>query len=433
MRLASISITNMAGFESFETKLPIVAIVQGKNGGGKTSLLECTKYAFGRGHDEDLIHGSAPEGEILIEFDNGAALKCRAVRDRHETTRSWRAPGSKRFVVSRDQIDSISNAISYDPLAFLDKSEKEQLEILLRLMPVECQPDEIAAAINGLPVVLVPIPAEGNALTQIDALHKQIYNQRRDLNVAADTQTKHALELEKALPAPAPQGTDWNAETVRLQTEKQELEWRQAEQIDSIRQALDAEKAAATQEYEARVENARSLANEAVSNLRSSNAEKLTKLSTDLATAQERARALAQAEGTRKAAEVAKQEAYEQREQSASLTAALDRLTQLKATVANRLPIQGITIQDGRILRNENGALVPFARWNTEAKMRFCLRVAVLAHGEAGFICIDNAEHFDAEKRHALISTAAKYAEKDGLQFIIASVSDQPLAITGVS
>lgn len=441
MRLTSISITNMAAFESFETKLPIVALIQGRNGDGKTSLLDCFKYAFGRGHNEDMIHGNAPEGEILIEFDNGAAVKCRAVRERNETTRSWRAPGSKRFIVSREQIDAISNAISYDPLAFLDKDEKEQIQILLRIMPVECKPEEIAAAVGGL--AFDSDALSDNTLQMIDAIHKQFYDRRRDYNVAADAQLKHAAELEKALPPPAPEGADWNAEAVRLQAEKADIEQTQVKQIAAIRQAFEEEKAAAAKEYEeavsaaaqtrdTRVENARSMANDTVNKLKAVDTPALTKLTTDLATAQERARAIAQAEGTRQAAEVAKQEAATKRGEAAKLTDALDRLGQLKETVAARLPIKGITIQDGRILRDESGKLVPFARWNTESKMRFCLRIAVLAHGEAGFICIDNAEHFDSEKRAALINTASKYAEKDGLQFIIASVSDQPLAVTGV-
>jgi DNA repair exonuclease SbcCD ATPase subunit len=440
VRIASISIANMAAFESFETKLPAVALIQGKNGNGKTSLLDCLKYAMGRGHNEDMIHGDAPEGEILIEFDNGAAVKCRAVRDKHETTRSWRAPGSKRFVVSRDQIDAIGNAISYDPLAFMEMPEKQQVETLLRIMPIQCSEEEIRGAIGD--VDIQPIEAEdGNAMVRIDTLRKMTYNRRRDFNVAVDTQEKHAAELEKALPPDAPEGTDWDKEAARLRQEKNQAEADQNFKLNTIRTLFEDEKSAAQKEYmdaveaagqarDQRIEAGRTQANRAANELRMTNAPRLQQLESDLTIATERAKSGARAEGTRQAAKAAKADAAQQRQESAKLTAALKRLDQLKESVASRLPIKGIVIQDGRILRQEDGNLVPFARWNTEAKMRFCLRIAVLAHGEAGFICVDNAEHFDQEKRMALVETASKYAEKDGLQFLIASVSDHPLSVT---
>ena len=439
MRLTHISITNMAGFEEFATNIPIVAIIQGKNGLGKSSLLDCLKYAFGRGHDEDMIHGDAPEGEILIEFDDGSAVKCRAVRERHETVRGWRAANSKRFIVSREQIDRISNAISYDALAFMDKDEKEQLQILLRIMPIECSDEEIAAAVGG--AIPFPPPFPGNALDRINALHKHIYNVRRDFNVGADAQEKHAGELEKTLPPAPPEGADWNAEVTRIQRQKEQLERDRDERLAKVQQILDEEKSAASaaydnalraaaEAYDKALKDARTQTDNAAAAIKEALAPKLEAFHVELGRAQERARATAEAEGTRKAILAARDSAAAQLADSEKLTGALTRLEKLKELVASRFTIKGITIQDGRILKTENGKPVPFKRWNTEAKIRFCLRIAVLAHGEAGFICIDNAEHLDQDKRIALVQTAEKYAERDGLQFIIASVSGTPLQVT---
>jgi DNA repair exonuclease SbcCD ATPase subunit len=439
VRLSHIKISNMAGFESFASPIPAVALVQGKNGDGKSSLLNCVRYTFGRGHDEDMIHGNAPEGEIVIDLDNGGAVKCRASRERNETIRSWRAPGSKKFIVSREQIDALCNAVSYDPLAFLDLSEEKQVQTLLRIMPIECSREEIAAAIRDVKVD--PVEGAGNALAEIDALHKQIYKKRHDVNVTADTQAKHAAELKKALP-PGNKASDWPKEVERLKLAKAEAEQRQADDIAAVRKILDEEKEAATKEYEAavaeaarkreeRIETARASANDAAGKIRSAEGPQISQLTTELATAEERSRADAQAEGTRQAAKVAEEAAAHSQQESTELSATLLRLEQLKRTVASRLPIKPNTIEDGRIVREENGSKVPFSRWNTEAKMRFALRIGVLAHGEAGFIVIDNAEHFDTEKRQALVNTATSYAEREGLQFIMAFVSDGSLSVTG--
>jgi uncharacterized membrane protein YgcG len=64
--------------------------------------------------------------------------------------------------------------------------------------------------------------------------------------------------------------------------------------------------------------------------------------------------------------------------------------------------------------------------------MSFCLRIAVLSHGEAGFILCDNTEHFSTANRQALMQTAQKYAEHEGIQVVMATVSDQPLTVSGV-
>ncbi len=154
----------------------------------------------------------------------------------------------------------------------------------------------------------------------------------------------------------------------------------------------------------------------------------MEKLTADLATAEERARAQQQAVGTKAAIDAARAEATQRQGRSAVLSAALERLSGLKSTIAARLPIPGVVIEDGRLL---DAAGVPFPRWNSQAQMGFCLRVGVLAHGDAGFICIDGAERFDSEKRKALIKAARKY-EADGMQFIIASVSDTPLTVGSV-
>jgi hypothetical protein len=104
----------------------------------------------------------------------------------------------------------------------------------------------------------------------------------------------------------------------------------------------------------------------------------------------------------------------------------LERLAELQRAIAARLLIKGITIEDGRILNSDG---VPFSKWNTAEQMKCCLRIAVLAHGTAGFICVDGAERFDSANRKALVDTARRYAESDGLQFLIATVTDQPFAV----
>lgn len=440
MKIARIQITNMAKFETFAIAIPAIALIQGSNGMGKTSLMDCVRYCFGRGHDPSMIHAGAEFGEILLTFDDGSAIKTKANRTTNETKRGYKAANSTKFLISREQIDAMANAISYDPLRFMDLDDKQQIETILKIMPVNADPAEIEPAVGEAgpeaESAVSLIKPGMNAFDTIQVVHRTIYDKRRDLNVAADTQTKHAAELESALALPDA-GTNWQkvvdavggrktwAEDKlknRLQTitagfadfkEKQIAEMNEA--MRKIRESYDGV-------IEAERDACKKVADEARAEF-----QPLIDLATgELATAQERLRIQQQSTGTQAAITVARAEAAAKQERSRVLTDALDRLTALKAAIAARLPIQGIDFEDGKILNKDQ---VPFSRWNTEKQLLFCLRLGVLAHGAAGFICLDGAERFDSVKRNALLKTAQKYSESDGLQFIIATVSDGPLVV----
>jgi len=460
MRLKSIAITNMAGFAKFSADLPAIALVQGGNEQGKTSFLDCIKYCFGRGHDPAMIHGTADFGEVLVTFDTGAQVKARAVRESNTTTRSYKAPGATRFLVGRAEIDAMTNAVSYDALEFMRLEPKGQVETLLRVMPMEVKPEELKAALGEMAGLVEVQPAGTSGMVVVDAAHKNIYDQRREVNGQADLQAKHAVALESALPPPAPEGTDWEAETKRLRAEVARIDTQESTALAQLRTELDATKETANQAYRvavakidedinaeirelerkrtARTEGAaddektvvgaaRKTANEAAATAGESCKPRRDRATAELATATERARAQQQATGTRLAVEKARAEVAVLKSKSDAMTAALDRLQALKETVAARIPLNGITFPNG-LLADAKG--VPFARWNDATKMTFCLKLAVLAHGEAGFICLDGAQQFDPEHRKALYTAAKKYADEKGLQFVIATVTQGPLQIT---
>ena len=286
-------------------------------------------------------------------------------------------------------------------------------------------------------------------MTAIDEAHKFVYDQRTEVNSQAKVQANHATALEAALPPPAPEGTDWEAEVRRLRSEVASIDTEESTALVQIRQRFEAEKDLANQTYQAEInelerlravkaeaanedkirstETARSAANAAAAELKSRLAPQHAQASRSLGEAETQAKAQQQATGTRLAAEKARTEAAALKTRSDAMTAALDRLKALKETVAARIPLKGIAFPDG-MLADAKG--VPFARWNDATKMTFCLKLAVLVHGEAGFICLVGAQQFDPEHRKALYAAAQRYAKEKGLQFVIATVTQGPLQIT---
>jgi hypothetical protein len=302
-----------------------------------------------------------------------------------------------------------------------------------------------------------------NGLEVINAIHAAIYSARTTLNVGADTQEKHASELERALPPPAPGGEDWDGRATFLKAEKETAEATERAAIGQLRQEFDAGKEAATEECRAKekeidgdidarvkalereradrkksaterrdvkIEALRNIANQEAAKIKAEHGPKVEALTAELATAQERARAQHQAEGTRKAIEVARQEAATKRGRSELLTASLNRLTKLKLDLAARVSIGGAYSEDGRIVREQDGGLVPLKRWNEADQWTFALRIGMKIVG--GFVCIDGIQAFDGPHRKALIATAKKYAQEKGVQFILTAVDPEagPLRIS---
>ena len=261
---------------------------------------------------------------------------------------------------------------------------------------------------------------------------------------------------EEALPPPAPEGEQWSSQVETLRKQVEDLESKERQELGEltimfrgvkddqtakcngleikINQEIDAEILALEKKRDAAlgvvrkvrdeyIEEARQIGVSEAARIRGENAPVREQLTAELATAEERARQHERTEGTREAAIVARREATDKKANSEILTESLTRLKDLRLKVAERLPIKNIRIQDGRLFNLDK---VAFKRWNTVQQLVFCLKIAVIAHREAGFVCVDNFEHFDTQMKEAALAACRKYAEDEGMQFILCAVSDEP-------
>ena len=491
MRITSITINNLAAFKG-EVKFTFgaVSLIEGRHGAGKSSLEQVLMYLLGRRplatkgarsimHDPSILHGNSDRGEAVVTFDEGDIELLRVVVKSDKTTREVKMRGSKRWEDAGQLIDDITNALAYDPMQFKDLAPKERLEAFLRVVPVEISPEELTEAVGGL----IPLPPGTPRPESINSLYDDIYRLRTTENVAYDTQKKHADQLEAALPPATEEGGNWNAEVAKHRERKSVLEKSEAEEIKRIGTELQAAKDAAAQkrrsdeetinralasvigdidrqirELEVRkaalrdeanqkiltfaqdetdvIEAARTRANTEAKEIREANAQLHASILTDIATAEERSRSLAQAEGTRAAAQHARAEAEAHKVKSSAMTAALERLTKLKAEIAGRMKVKGVVIatpRDGQpvdLCRPEGDALVPFSRWNDADKDAFALRMAVLFRGPCGIVCVDNMANWNAERREAIIARCKVLAAENKMQFLLGLASGGELRVT---
>lgn len=457
MPIKSISLVNFGPFAELKAEMRMVGILSGPNGAGKTAFLDSIRVTFGRGHDPDFIRGDMESAESIIELDTGHSV--RATITRTETKRSWRAPDGKRWVYDRSLIDDIAKALAFDPIGFLAKSPADQASELLKIAPVKITPEEISKALDGVDATKANITPGMGAIDCIESIHSHIYERRRELNVSAESLEKHAAELNKALPKSTEGG--WIAKASKLRADKSATEVSLRESIELVNGTFQNSKRvaesnrndahmAADKEYVLKLEELNAIrsgskqAADAVcaadidisrkdgqkraEEVRTSYSPTLTQLTASLAQAELMAKQESEAEGTRVAIETASTQAREKREDWARLDKAIKNLAALKLELANRLPIKGVMVKDGKIVREQNGGMVPLAKWNTADQMKFCLRIGMMASGSARFVIMDRCESLDAVTRKAVFAACNKYSEEDGVQFLLASVDayDKP-------
>ena len=104
------------------------------------------------------------------------------------------------------------------------------------MMPIKVDTSEVTEAIgSAATLVKLPVlPATINGLELVDLSYDSIYDQRRELNVAADTQEKHASELERALPPPAPEGEQWNDQVQSLQVQIKQTDDKERVELNEL-------------------------------------------------------------------------------------------------------------------------------------------------------------------------------------------------------
>jgi chromosome segregation ATPase len=103
-------------------------------------------------------------------------------------------------------------------------------------------------------------------------------------------------------------------------------------------------------------------------------------------------------------------------------TAAIDKLDAYKSELLANLPIPGLEVRDGAILRNE----IPFDRLNTAQQVEIAVEIAKLRAGKLAVACVDGIELLDAGH----YETFRQQAIESGLQLFVTRVSDGEFQVT---
>lgn len=450
MRVKKLSITNVLGIAHLDIEPGNVTEILGANETGKTSIIEALKAGLSGGHDATLLRQGATEGQIVLVLEDGVEI----TKDisAGESAVTVRHPQFGKISKTAAYLKKLVDALSLNPIQFLTAPKKDRVDQLLQAIPMQVTADQLRdvplIALNG-------INLEEHALTVIGKIARTIYDLRTGVNRAEKEKRATANQMAETLPAESQNG-NWGDELQRTTTEFRELQRSTQAAIAETKQTHGgvADKAKATfldrkrgileeadreidvirtnsqseiriseeqrDEILARVEREKE---QALAALEADYRPKHAELNERMGQAKAMVEQHAKAASTRGFIAQLGAESDKLEAEAAKLTHALGRLEILKASLLEKLPIEGLEVRDGDIFV----AGLPFDRVNESRRIRLAIEIAKLRAGSLGLVAVDGLERLDPKTFAAF----KKEAAKSTLQFVISRVTaDEQLSIS---
>lgn len=191
-------------------------VIAGRNGQGKTSVLDAIWFALGggsamRGTPRPIRDGA---DEASVTLDLGDIRVTRTWADNKTTLKVESAEGA-RYPSPQSMLDSLVGRMSFDPLAFAQQDERTQLATLLELVELPFDPAEhdgrrralyedrtvvgrevkaLEGQLAGLPPADPDVPAEEVSATAIVA---ELTVAQREVADRADNERRYHAAVER--------------------------------------------------------------------------------------------------------------------------------------------------------------------------------------------------------------------------------------------
>jgi DNA repair exonuclease SbcCD ATPase subunit len=418
MRINQIKLLNVLGIKQLEFNAGQFTEISGKNGRGKTSVIEAIKSALKGGNDATLLHNGAKEGEIVLCFDNGIELIKRIKNGKSDLT--VKDNGVK---LDRPQsfIDNLYDILSVNPVEFILSDKKKRTSALLEVLPVKIGSEKLLDILMGKKEYLVN-DTSNNAFDVLAAQHKVIYDSRTVNNRVIKEKQSTVKQLQDSISDIDfdPQAIESELQSAREQ--KLNMELKKTGYLQKINNDSDEKLEKLRQEYEQRQKVIYSEKENLTEKLNNDFSEKYQPLNDKISRLQEQMKSAGSAMKTKELINQYSADISTAEKVTDYFNTVLKGIESLKEELLNNLPIKGLEIRDGEIYFNG----VPFDRVNTAKQIEIAFEVAKLRAGELGIICIDGFEKFDDITYQLFVETAIN----SGLQIIGTKVTNDELTIS---
>lgn len=439
MRLKSVVIDSIKGIHHLEFQAGAVTVVSGKNGTGKTSIIDAVRSPFEGGHDPSVIRTGAKKGTITLTIQNGAGdITIKRTITAKSSTTEVMTPDGAVVKGPAAYIETLAAGFAFDPLAFIEASPKDRAKFLLAAMPITFTCDEVAAAVEGLGLVIekdydldgLELIRKGQyeARTAANVAHRDIQGILNALNRAHNSEDKtnwaamaKAKEMELAeLRAGVARDMEGIKQEARDAAEKHMT--RLMEKEGEIRSRLQKELDTVSKERTEVVRAISTSENEALGELAERSQPGLDTAIATVSEAKEKAAQQQRSEGAKEEHEKAYAQSRKLSVNADKITAALERIEVLKKAKMASLPVEGVQARDGDVYIGE----IPFGQLNTQQQYFYSFQFGALKLGKLPLMICDRAEALDDENFKEFCAAAAEA----GIQVIAARVQDKPLEVS---
>ncbi|MDD3393811.1 MAG: ATP-binding protein [Anaerotignum sp.] len=198
MRTTKIQIKNLYGINEKQLDGKSVELT-GKNGSGKTSVLDAIIYALTNSSNRDyIIKDGAEEGEILIETDTGLSIS----RKKRVAQADYKSIKDNGYTVQKPEsfLQEIFTPLQLNPVGFVNMKKEEQNRIILDLIEFDWDLNWIREKFGEIPEGVDYQQNILQVLNDIQAEKGVYFTRRQDTN--RDIKSKKAVveAIAKDLP-----------------------------------------------------------------------------------------------------------------------------------------------------------------------------------------------------------------------------------------
>lgn len=198
MRTTKIYIKNLFGIAEKELDGSCIEIT-GKNGVGKTSVIDAIRYALTNDSERDyIVRNGETEGEILIETDTGLSIN-RKKRINQSDYKSIKEDG-KACAKPEAFLNKIFTPIQLNPIAFTQMSKQEQNREIIDLIEFNWDLNWIRDKFGEIPTGIDYTQNILQVLNQIQSEGGMYFKERQDVNRDIRNKLSFIEDIAKDIP-----------------------------------------------------------------------------------------------------------------------------------------------------------------------------------------------------------------------------------------
>lgn len=425
-RVRLLTVRNVMGIgDEIEIKPGALTLIKGKNGLGKTSLIEAVRAALGKGHKATLLREGTEEGEVVIVLDDGSGppyltVSARVTAD--NTTRKIGYPGEAPLPRPAEQLANIRNDFTLFPTEFLTKDKNERLALFLDAVPLKVNKDDLAGVLSLLPNKNA-IDLNRHAFKVLSEIDQILRDKRKGVNAVVSDRRKTVTTLKAGLSDigdVSEAKTRWNDLKTRMDANRRTYE----SEIEINNAEFNVAKDELTRDYNSKMALLAADSKQQAQSMADAYQKSNQTVGAEVAKLEEQIKAFDREVETRALISTLTAEADAADIHSRALTNALDvDLKDIRNDLVTQVPIEGVTVNDGDIcVDTPEGKAIPFDAVNTREKIRVAVDLGLLKAGPLPLLLMDGAEALDQDSLDIL----QELLEAKGAQLLAARVTEDP-------